>query len=225
MFDMQFIREILLTVGLSGLVVIIVMRAGLLLVGAWANRANAHTGQVVASTQKDEIVNTFVVKFNDDIKELRDKHETLQEKFHETDKELAREQGRREQMQLSLDTERSERNKLNDEIQKQNIRIIELEKYQQQSKQRISELETEIEQLNKKLAEANTEKSLLQAQKRELEKLLELEQQRASSLSARITQYQEEAMAVASPDIPDVDDTFVPLLNTAAIGAAEESKP
>lgn len=210
MFDMGLLREILATVGLGGFAVFIILKITQLIAQVWANRENAQTQKVIVSTEKEEIVNTFAVKFNDDIKELRVKYETVLEKFHETDKELAREQGRREQMQESMEAERRERNQLKDEIQSQNIRILELEKHQQQSKARISELEAEISLLNKKLAESNNEVSLLQAQKRELEKLLELEIQRANSLNAVITKYREEAAAAAPIGTPDVDDTYYP---------------
>lgn len=236
MFDLQFIWKLFATVGIGSGAVILAAYAFQVVLRVWANRAHAHTRQMNTSTQQEEIINSLILKFDMDIRamreqhggeirEVRDKYDSVLDKFHETDKELAREQGRRETMQEQMDTDRRERNELKDEIQKQSQRILELEKHQQQSKARISELEAQIELLNKQLAEANKENSVLQAQKRELEKLLELEKQRAESLSNRITQYQAEAQAAAPPGTPDVDDTIYPLPPKNAEESAEEQLP
>lgn len=239
MLDLKTIWEILATVGLSGLVVIIIAYAIQIILRVWANRANAQTRQFNASTQQEEIVNSFAVKFNDDIRQMREQHnletrelrnrfDELQEKFHATDKELAREQGRREQMQETMELDRQERNQLKDEVQRQNTRIIELEKYQQQSVLRIKELESEIEALNKKLASANVEVDLLQAQKQELEAQLGRERNRADSLSKLIERLQQPSISNDTQALPElsVDDTVTPIPTpSAAIVAAEEIKP
>lgn len=156
-----------------------------------------------ASAKQDDAVTDFAVTFNAERKQLQESNNTLQSEVFQIRLDQAREAGRREEMRITNDKNEAK-------IVTLEVRIQELEKYQQQSKARIQELEAEIIILNKKLTEANAEISLLQAQKHELESLLKKETNRANSLNSLVAMYQKEAATDANTQaIPDMDDTVI----------------
>lgn len=222
------ILELIAIVGLGGVIALIFAMAFYVVVRAAAFRANAQTRQINASTQQEEIVNSMVVRFDNDIRlmreqhateirDVREKHDALQNQFHATDKELAREQGRRDQMEKQI-------NQQNEQLQKQGGKITELEKHYQASQLRVSELEAQIELLEKQLAAANADNDVLKTEKRELEAQLEIEKNRALGLSERLTQREKEILDATQiiPDIQDVDDTLVPALELTPSTIAAE---
>lgn len=219
MINSDSILQLLSILGLGGFVLLIFVLCVWIIVNIWAKRSNV-------DARRDDMITTFAARFSDDLKQERERRDAnekdlhnelkaLQEQFHITDKDLAREQGRREQMEKQI-------NQQAEQIQKQGSKILELEKHYQASQQRIGELEAQVELLNKQLTEANKENSALQAQKRELEKLLELEKNRAESLNRLVEELRESAEAAASPDEPDVDDTIYPIPPKNAEESAEE---
>jgi chromosome segregation ATPase len=173
-----------------------------------------------ANAKQDDTITNFSVEFNAERKQLQESNNRMQSEIVDLRVIQARESGRREQLEKSMKQERvewkEERNSFDDKFRKMETRIIELERHYEQSKLRIQELESQIEHLNKKIAErdatiASRDKaiSLLEAQKRELESLLEKERQRAETLSELVTRLQASPMSTTQPIPEDVDDTVI----------------
>ena len=249
MFDLKTLWEILATVGLSGLVVIILAYAVQIIVRVWANRTNAQTRQLNVSTQQEEIVNTFAVEGNAERRQWEERHHKLQEEHHTLKEEFtvfrieqAKKEGGLEAFEKMLATEREERAKQDTRYTKLEIRVEELEKNNLTKDERIKELEITNEILNK----TNAEKDVIIS---DLTTKVEQEVAAKNRLSLLV----EELNAIDSTPIPPVDSPHppvqvwnedsektlivppkvettqaipdIPITPSAATEAAEETKP
>lgn len=196
------------------------------IVRGWSASTQAVAVRSNVDSKQDETITGFAVDFNAERKELQSELSKLQI-------EQGREAGRREQLEQSLIQERKETRERERETDKKlfefEAQLKELQKARDVDQQRITELETQQIQSQNEIARRDVEINLLQAQKRELETLLERETNRANSLSGlvdKINNVEKQLSNTQSiPDLSnvDIDDTLVPDVTSAA-SAAEETK-
>jgi DNA anti-recombination protein RmuC len=191
------------------------------IVKTWAFRTNV-------DSKTDATMTTFAVDFKAENRQLQAEVRALQS-------EQSREAGKFEQLETTLIRERKEAREWERQTQQELFEVkaslTELKNARAADQQRITELEQQQTNAQNEITSLRTENNLLQAQKRELESMLERETNRANSLSGlieKINKVEEQlsnTQAIPNLSNEKVDETFIPDLPSAATVAAEETKP
>lgn len=189
------------------------------IIKTWSFRANT-------DTTTDATMTSFAVDFKEENRQLQQEVRALQS-------EQSREAGKFEQLEATLIRERKDsrewERKTQEELFEVKASLNELKTARNADQKRITELEQQQINAMGEIDKLRSENNVLQAQKQELEKLLEREINRANSLSAlieKINKFDVTANTQGLPQKPfveEADETFVGVTSAASVAAEEKS--